>query len=660
MRFDYGYEEETGGSRRYPKLVLGRLLPFLRPYLGLLVFSSVLVLLITGVELAMPYFTKIVVDRFIVPARQPLLTEKAPNANRPGVVVDLRQPEVQTIVRQHTDLFLIQGSQATIAYEDLSALAPEQLAVIRRADIRSLFFLTLFFLAFVGADFGLNFLQRFIMEYTGHNVMHDLRLQLFRHVQQLPMAMFTSNPVARLVTRVTNDVQNMHELLTSVLSMFFKDFVLLAGIAALLLVIDRQLAMMALAVLPIVGLAALGFSNRMRSVFRQLRIKVAEINTRFAETVAGIKVIQAYGRQGANRQFFQHLNRSYFHLGMQQIHVLALFLPAIEMVGVMVTALLVYFGGARVLAGSISLGDLVAFLAYMKIFFRPIRDLADKYNIFQNAMASAERIVDLMDREPENRQTDEPAKKAGSKFRPRFESLEVQNVNFGYNPKEPVLKNVSIELRAGQTIALVGPTGAGKSTLVNLLLGFYSPWAGQIMVNGRSIEKWEQAQLRSMLAWVPQESFFFSTSLKDNIFGSHRHLSRAEIERIIDSAGCRQLVDSLPGGLDTELTEGAGNLSSGQRQLIAVARALARKPDLVIMDEATSHIDSQTEHLIQKTMARLAAGRSCILVAHRLSTARIADRIYVISQGRVVEEGSHQSLMQAGNLYSRLWRLQQE
>ncbi len=661
MRFDYGYEEETAGHRPYRLKVLGRLVPFLKPYFGMLVASSALVLLITGVELAMPYFTKVVVDRFIVPVRSEQgLPSVAGPADGKTLVLDLQRAEVKSVVERHRGLFLVSGDQATINYRDLWSLSPDELEVVRRSDMQALFGLVLVFLVFVAADFGLNFGQRFLMEYTGHRVMHDLRSRLYRHIQHLPMEMFNRNPVARLVTRVTNDVQNMHELLTSVLSMFFKDIVLLAGIVVLLMVLDRHLALVSLAVLPVVALAAFGFSNRMRDVFRRLRIKVAEINTRFAETVAGIKVIQAYGRQGANQQFFQDLNRSYFRLGMQQIHVLALFLPAIEMVGVTVTAMLVYFGGTRVISGSLSLGELVAFLAYMKIFFRPIRDLADKYNIFQNAMASAERIIHLMNQKTDDTQ---PFPKTGIRGRKGrravFNSLDVCQVHFCYNDQEPVLNGVSLSLRAGQTIALVGPTGAGKSTLVNLLLGFYKPRTGKILINGIPLQRWERSKLQAMLGWVPQESLFFSGTLKDNIFDPQADWSRSEMDAIISMAGCRELVESLPQGLDTVLAEGAANLSAGQRQLVAVARALARRPELIIMDEATAHIDSQTELLIQKAMAAVSAGRTCILVAHRLSTARLADRIYVVNQGQIVEEGTHLSLLASGGLYSRLWRLQQ-
>ena len=660
MRFDYGYEEETAGPRPYRLRILEDLLPFLRPYLAMLVVSSILVLLITGVELAMPYFTKVVVDRFIVPVRHSPTPARGSVSAPARVVVDLGKPGIKSVVSRHSGLFRVKGERASIAYRDLRSLPPEQLELVRRDDLKALFQLVLLFLGFVMADFGLNFGQRYMMEYTAHRVMHDLRSRLYRHLQRLPMAVFNRNPVARLVTRVTNDVQNMHELLTSVLAMFFKDLVLLGGIAVLLLIINRSLALMALAVLPVVVLAAFGFSNRMRAVFRRLRIKVAEINTRFAETVAGIKVIQAYGRQDANREFFRDLNRSYFRLGMQQIHVLALFLPAIEMVGVTVTAMLVYFGGNKVIGGSLSLGELVAFLAYMKIFFRPIRDLADKYNIFQNAMASAERIVDLLNRQPENGQETPGA--SGPSVRPAdgvFKSLEVENVHFGYNEGEPVLKGVSFSLRAGRTIALVGPTGAGKTTLVNLLLGFYRPRAGVIRLNGVPLENWDRERLRSLLAWVPQESLFFAGSLKDNIFDPRYEWSSRQMDRIIDMAGCRQLVESLPRGMDSVLSEGASNLSAGQRQLVAVARALARRPELIIMDEATAHIDSQTEMLIQKAMAGLTANSSCILVAHRLATARVADHIYVLNQGKVVEHGSHPSLMAANGLYAKLWHLQQ-
>jgi len=440
MQPDYGYFEEAKLDKIQDVRLLKRLQPFIRPYRLLLAGSIGLVLIITFLELALPYVTKIAIDRYIVPLR----TSAAPGqksglaADDRTIRVDLTDPQQQALVKKYRDLFKVDGQTATIAYEATARIAKPDLAILRRSDLSGLAVLSAAFLALVILDFILGFAQRMIMEYTGHMIMHDLRIRLFSHIQELAISFFTRNPVGRLVTRVTNDVQNMHELFTSVISMIFKDLFLLCGIAVVMLVLNWQLALVSFIVLPLVLYASFNFSRRARSIFRDLRVQVAEINTRFAETIGGIRVIQLFLREVDNYRKFKNLNHANYLTGMQQIHVLAIFMPLIEVLAVVAVALVIFYGGERVMGGTLSLGALVAFISYIRMFFRPIRDMAEKYNILQNAMASAERIFLILDSRERLPRPAGGKAGDGSELR-RIENVRFENVSFGYVPGEIVL-----------------------------------------------------------------------------------------------------------------------------------------------------------------------------------------------------------------------------
>lgn len=659
MQPDYGYFEETKLEKTYDVRLLRRLHPFIRPYRVLLAASIGLVLLITLLELALPYVTKIAIDRYIVPrtAASADSIKSGPNAADKAIRVDLAAPQQQALVSKYPALFKIEGRTATIKYGALAQMAKSDRAVLRRHDLSGLAVLATVFLALVIFNFLLSFAQRMIMEYTGHMIMHDLRMRLYTHMQDLAIAFFTRNPVGRLVTRVTNDVQNMHELFTSVISMIFKDFFLLCGIAVVMMVLNWKLALVSFAVLPLVVYAALNFSKRARSIFRELRIQVAEINTRFAETIGGIRVIQLFLQEINNYRKLATLNHANYLTGMRQIHVLAVFMPLIEVLGVVAVALVIFYGGGRVISGALTLGALVAIISYIKMFFRPIRDMAEKYNILQNAMASAERIFLILDsREHLPRP---PGRRAGNDADLRqIEEIRFEDVSFSYGRGEKVLRTIAFSISAGETVAVVGPTGGGKTTLINLLPRFYDPTAGRVLINSRDIRSFDPAVFRAKMALVMQDPFLFSGTIRENIFQDSRALSREQQQAVIAAANCTPLIERLPLGLDTVLTEGGASLSSGERQLVSIARAFARNPQLILFDEATSYIDSPTELRIQLALENLMQHRTALVIAHRLSTVRNADRILVLNRGRIIETGTHEQLMNQRGFYFKLYQLQ--
>jgi ATP-binding cassette subfamily B multidrug efflux pump len=659
MQPDYGYFEETKLGKPYDMRLLKRLYPFSRPY-RLLLFASIgLVLIITAIDLSLPYITKIAIDRYIVPLSESTATGNASGtgSNNRFIRADLNDPRQLALVDKYRDLFKVEGSTARISYDALGRMDKSDLALLRHPNLIGLSVLSAVFVVLVVIHFILSFAQKMIMEYTGLMIMHDLRMRLFIHIQNLALAFFNRNPVGRLVTRVTNDVENMQELFTTVISMIFKDLFLLGGIAAVMLVLNWKLALVSFTVLPLVWYASLNFSRRARDIFRELRIQVAEINTRFSETIGGIRVIQLFLHELENYRKFKKLNHDNYLAGMKQIHVLAVFMPLIEVLGVVAVALVIFYGGGAVLTGTLSLGALVAFISYLRMFFRPIRDLAEKFNILQNAMASAERIFLILDsRENLPRPLFQDAQQVSPLG--NIEEIRFENVSFGYNREEKVLKDINFRIKAGQTVAVVGRTGAGKTSLINLLPRFYDPSSGRVLINNLDIRSLEPAAFRSKMALVMQDPFLFSGTIRNNIFQADPVPSAEEQELILEAANCKPLIDRLSQGLDTVLTEGGTSISSGERQLISIARAFARNPQLILFDEATSYIDSPTELQIQQALEKLMKNRTSLVIAHRLSTVRNADRIIVLNHGRVIECGTHTELMDLKGIYFKLHQLQ--
>ncbi|MCP3921390.1 MAG: ABC transporter ATP-binding protein [Desulfobacterales bacterium] len=651
MKTSSYFDEESIKKRSDTKL-LKLVLPFLKPYIKFIVISIFTITFITSLNLVIPYITMFAIDTYIVPED----TNKDSNIEKTKkrfLTFPSSNNEIESIVNKYDGLFIRDNDDYKILYINMSKLEISDIKKLRKKDLKGVEIASLFLFLVVITSFILEFTQMMIIQFIGQKIMHDFRIKIFNHILFKDIIYFTRNSVGRLVTRVTNDVANMQEMFTSILTFVFKDFVILFGIIVILLSINFKLALITFIILPFIFLIAFVFAKYSRESFRTLRLKVAEINSRFSETIGGINIIQLFKQEMQNYKILKDLNHENYLAGMKQIHIFALFMPTIELLGTITLAMIIFYGGELVLSEDISIGILVAFTSYLRMFFRPIRDIAEKYNILQNALSSAERIFMIF----EDSDISSEEERSGKIILKSFEKLDFKNVSFSYDNKQKVLIDLSFSINKGETIAVVGPTGSGKTTLINLIERFYNTTNGTIELNGIDINEFTIDSIRSKTAVVMQTPFLFSSSIRDNITGI-KHVEEERLNEIITDSNCDMIIDKLDKGVETILSEEGSSISSGERQLISIARAFVSNPELIILDEATSYVDSDSEWKVKEAMSKLMKNRTTIIIAHRLLTAATADNILVLNNGKLIESGNHKNLMEKRGFYYKLKSLE--
>ncbi len=499
----------------------------------------------------------------------------------------------------------------------------------------------------------IQYAMAYLTSWIGQKIIFDLRKKIYKHTINLNLKFYDKNPIGRLVTRVTNDVEVLYEVFSSGLVTAFGDILTIVWILYFMFSLDFELTLYTLAVLPLLVYATSVFRKAVRNSYRKIRVLIANINTYIQEHITGISVVQIFGKEKRTVDEFEKINREHTEENKKSIMYYALFFPVVEFLGSAAVGIIIWYGGGQVLQNAVSVGVIIAFVQYTEMFFRPIRDLAEKYNILQTAMASSERIFNLLDTSNPIKDIDKPVRLEKVKG-----SIQFKNVWFAYNDEDYVLKNVNFEFKEGEKVAFVGHTGAGKTTIINLINRFYDVNKGEIKIDGVNIKDIDQKELRKNTGVVLQDVFLFSGDIRYNIDLGNKDITEEQINDAIDNVGLRKFINELPGGLNHKVNERGTTFSVGQRQLISFARALAYNPRILVLDEATSSVDTETEILVQNAIKKLIEGRTSIIIAHRLSTIQSCDKIIVMHKGEVKEMGNHQELLNKKGLYFKLYQLQ--
>ncbi|MCK9158595.1 MAG: ABC transporter transmembrane domain-containing protein [Candidatus Cloacimonas sp.] len=704
------FEDELK-NKIYDRRLFSNVIHYIKPYLKWVILSFLFLMLISGAEVIIPLIQRSAIDDYIVSDKtlaiftqeddyhefinryQKLGFKEYKYGDNHFLVIsskdrnkmdraDLEKLKAKGILKEDT-VFLVSAKDKNISIlkqylpeninpeqpnltgwfkisSETIAIPKEQLKELpkaKRLEVRSdaskqLLILALIFLAIITLRFVASYFQTVFTAYFSQTAMADLRHDVFAHLQKMPTKFFDTNPVGRLVTRVTNDIAAIDEMLASGVITIIQDVVLIITIVILMLALNWHLALVSFSILPLVIWVIVIFRRKTRVVYREVRKHLAVLNATLAEHIEGQKIIQLFNQYFHKRQEFADINQKYYLASIKQIRLFAFFRPIIHVSSQIAVALIIWYGGGKILQNVITIGLLMAFTQYIQKLFEPINDFSEKFNFLQSALASAERIFNLLALSPDDYREE---KRQNIKLEGE---IEFENVWLAYNENEWVLKDISFKVAPGEKIALVGHTGSGKTSIVNLILGMYPYQKGRILIDGKDIHNYSLADLRRNVGIVQQDVFLFSGNIKDNIALNNDELSDEEIIQVAKYVNADKFISKLPNGYNEPVMERGATLSTGQRQLIAFARVLAYNPSIFILDEATSNIDTETELLIQDALNKIIKDRTSIIIAHRLSTIQNVDRILVLHKGEIVEEGSHFELLDKQGLYYDLYRLQ--
>lgn len=660
------HDDEIMG-KAYDSRLMKRLLKYAKPYWKYLLLAILMMIIITGLELLRPYLLKVTIDDYINGYKKPMYQVEVDNTYD-GVIYN-KEKYIKTdsvleedlssftsyplvnIIKKEGNYYL--GDYNSENIDDKILLDKESYMSFREGDIQGINTISIIFFGAITLAFLLNYAQVFILNYTSQKIVFNIRQDIFSHIQSLSISYFDKNPIGRLVTRVANDTETLNEMYTNVLVNLFKDVFILIGIIFVMIRMDFTLALISFSLIPVILIASIVFRKAIREVYRISRAQLAKINATLNENITGMRTIQIFRKEDKISKQFNVINKDYLETSKKEIKLFATFRPSIEVIRSLGIATIIYYGGGKTISGVMDFGVLYAFIDYLQRFFEPILDLTEKYNILQSAMASSERIFSILDDDSIIENTKNPIKINELKGR-----IEFKNVWFAYVGEEWILKDISFVINPGETVAFVGATGAGKTSIINLITRFYDIQRGEILIDGVSIKNYDKFELRKNIGVVLQDVFLFTGTIEENIRLNNLGISEEQIVQVSKHVNADHFISQLPLKYKEPIMERGSTLSSGERQLLSFARTLAYNPSILILDEATSSIDTETEILIQDALGKLIQNRTTIAIAHRLSTIQHADNIIVLSKGVIKEVGNHQELLAVKGMYFDLYKLQ--